>query len=195
MLAMEQRTKVAQIPPAATILAVLALLFAVPHHIEVLPMWMSHAVALAILVPMAAIAFARTNVARWLRVERTMIQFFAEVYVLNTAAELADMVGIITLHRPETRAVSLLSSSLAIWVTNVLAFGLVYWQIDRGGPYAKATGTQRKPDWTIPAAGVSGEDRVPDWRPRFVDYLFLALTRRPPSARQTPCRLPSGRSC
>ena len=137
-------------------------------------MWMSHAVALAILVPMAAIAFARTNVARWLRVERTMILFFAGVYVLNTAAELADMVGIITLHRPETRAVSLLSSSLAIWVTNVLAFGLVYWQIDRGGPHAKATGTQRKPDWQFPQPE-SAEDRVPDWQPRFVDYLFLAF--------------------
>ena len=145
------------------------------------------AVALAILVPMAAIAFARTNVARWLRVERTMILFFAGVYVLNTAAELADMVGIITLHRPETRAVSLLSSSLAIWVTNVLAFGLVYWQIDRGGPYAKATGTQRKPRLAIPAAGVRGGSR-----PRLAAALRrLSVPRLQHSDRLQPDRRPA----
>ena len=84
------------------------------------------------------------------------------------------MVGIITLHPPEKRSVSLLSSSLAIWVTNVLAFALLYWQVDRGGPYARAMKLSTKPDWQFPQAEAP-EDRKADWRPLFVDYLFLGF--------------------
>ena len=100
--------------------------------------------------------------------------FFAAAYIVNTTAELADMIGIITLHPPETRQISLLSSSLAIWVTNVLTFSLVYWQIDRGGPYARASGTSAKPDWLFPQAAAP-ETTSPDWRPLFLDYLFLGF--------------------
>ena len=43
------------------------------------------------------------------------------------------MIGVITLHPSGNNAFSLLSSSIAIWVANVLTFSLLYWQIDRGG--------------------------------------------------------------
>lgn len=97
---------------------------------------------------------------------------FAALYVANTALELADMIGIITLHPPETRTISLLSSSLAIWVTNVLAFALLYWQIDRGGPFAWESG-KNFPDWLFPQSATP-DVAPPDWRPQFVDFLALA---------------------
>jgi hypothetical protein len=158
-------------PPALAILAVLGLLAVLPHHVQVMPVWVSYVVALAILVPMTVVTVAKANT-RWLRVERIVIVLFAAAYVVNTTAELADMIGIITLHPPETRAISLLSSSLAIWVTNVLTFSLLYWQIDRGGPYARVCRISAKPDWLFPQAGAP-EEAAPDWRPLFLDYLFL----------------------
>jgi hypothetical protein len=158
-------------PPALAILAVLGLLAVLPHHVQVMPVWVSYVVALAILVPMTVVTVAKANT-RWLRVERIVIVLFAAAYVVNTTAELADMIGIITLHPPETRAISLLSSSLAIWVTNVLTFSLLYWQIDRGGPYARVSRISTKPDWLFPQAGAP-EEAAPDWRPLFLDYLFL----------------------
>jgi hypothetical protein len=160
-------------PPALAILAVLGLLAVLPHHVTVMPVWVSRVAALAILVPMAAVALTRAN-ALWLRIERTMIMLFAVAYVANTIAELADMIGIITLHPPESRSISLLSSSLAIWVSNILTFSLLYWQIDRGGPYARMSKARVKPDWLFPQAAAP-EDVPPDWRPLFLDYLFLGF--------------------
>jgi hypothetical protein len=158
-------------PPALAILVVLFVMVVLPHHVLVMPIWVSRLAGLAVLVPMAAVALTRAN-PRWLRIERTMIILAAVVYIANTIVELADMVGIITLHPPESRAISLLSSSVAIWVANVLTFSLLYWQIDRGGPYARASQLRIKPDWLFPQAGIP-EDVPPDWRPFFLDYLFL----------------------
>jgi hypothetical protein len=158
--------------PALAIVLVLGLLTALPHHVQIMPIWVSYAVALAILIPMAAVTFSTRNVSFWLRVERTVIILFALAYVADTTLELADMIGIITLHPPETRSVSLLSSSLAIWVTNVLAFAMLYWQLDRGGPAARKS-EENLPDWLFPQAATPGV-APPDWRPLFLDYLSLA---------------------
>jgi hypothetical protein len=158
-------------PPALAILAVLGLLAVLRHHVQVMPAWVSYVVALAILVPMTVVTLTTANTL-WLRIERTVIMLFAAAYVVNTTAELADMIGIITLHPPETRSISLLSSSVAIWVINVLTFSLLYWQIDRGGPYARVSRVSAKPDWLFPQAAAP-ENTSPDWRPMFLDYLFL----------------------
>jgi hypothetical protein len=158
-------------PPALAILVVLFVMIVLPHHVLVMPIWVSRLAGLAVLVPMAAVALTTAST-RWLRIERTMIMLAAVVYIANTIVELADMIGIITLHPPGSRAISLLSSSVAIWVANVLTFSLLYWQIDRGGPYARASKLRVKPDWLFPQAMLP-EDVLPDWRPLFLDYLFL----------------------
>jgi hypothetical protein len=158
-------------PPALAILFVFALLAVLPHHVQLSPAWVRYIVVLAVLVPMLVVKLSKAN-AFWLLVERRLIMLFAAAYIVNTTAELADMIGIITLHPPETRQISLLSSSLAIWVTNVLTFSLVYWQIDRGGPYGRACGMCAKPDWLFPQAS-SPDAAASDWRPMFLDYLFL----------------------
>ena len=158
-------------PPALAILVVLALLAALPHHVQLMPKWVSYVVVLAILVPMMVVTLTKAN-SFWLLVERRVIMLFALAYIANTTAELADMIGIITLHPPETRQISLLSSSLAVWVTNVLTFSLVYWQIDGGGPSARARGMSAKPDWLFPQASAP-DAAASDWRPMFLDYLFL----------------------
>ena len=161
-------------PPVLAILAVLGLLAVLPQHIHAMPVWVSYPVALAVLVPMIAVEFTKAD-ALWLRIERMTIVLFAAVFAVNTTAELADMIGVIRIMPPETRASSLLSSSLAIWVNNILTFSLLYWQIDRGGPRARASGVSAKPDWLFPQAAAP-EVTSPDWRPTFLDYLFLGYS-------------------
>ena len=100
-------------PPALAILVVFALLEVLPHHVQLAPKWISYVVVLAILVPMIIVTFTKAS-SSWLLAERRMIMLLAAAYIVNTTAELADMIGIITLHPPETRQISLLSSSLAI---------------------------------------------------------------------------------
>ena len=157
--------------PALAILVVLCVLAAVPGHVTALPVWVSYLAALAVLVPMAAVTLTKGNTL-WLGIERTMIILLAAAYVANTIAELADMIGVITLHPSGNNPFSLLSSSVAIWLANVLTFSLLYWQIDQGGPSARASNSSVKPDWVFPQPA-KPEDLPPDWRPLFLDYLYL----------------------
>ena len=157
--------------PALAILVVLFLLVVLPHHVRVMPVWVFHVAVLALLVVMAAATLRPANTL-WQRIERMLIILLAAVYVANTTVELADMIGVITLHPSKSNAFSLLSSSVAIWVANVLTFSMLYWQIDRGGPYARASTLSVQPDWLFPQAATP-EDVPPDWRPLFLDYLFL----------------------
>ena len=62
-----------------------------------------------------------------------------------------------------------------IWLTNVIAFGLWYWDLDRGGAAARAAGSTRRPAFLFPE--MSNPDFVGEnWSPAFVDYLHLSFT-------------------
>ncbi|HEV3124972.1 MAG TPA: hypothetical protein VG266_10390 [Candidatus Dormibacteraeota bacterium] len=69
----------------------------------------------------------------------------------------------------------LVFSSIAIWVTNVIVFGLWYWELDRGGPAARHDPAHREPDFFFPQMTTPGAAR-PGWTPTFVDYLYVSLT-------------------
>ena len=158
-------------PPALAILAVLLVSAALPAHVHVLPVWVSYAVGFVVLTPMLAVALTGGNTL-WLRIERTMIMLLAALYVVNVSMELADLIGVVTLHPASANAFSLISSSVVIWTANVLTFSLLYWQIDRGGPDARANRLKVRPDWVFPQPPAP-EDLPSDWQPLFLDYLFL----------------------
>ncbi|MGN6733906.1 MAG: hypothetical protein ACTHMB_18340 [Candidatus Binatia bacterium] len=124
-----------RLPPALTIVALLCLMATLPGHVYFLPVWVSYLAALFVLVPMAAFVLTKGN-SQWQRIERTTIILLASAYVANTITEMADMIGTITVHPSGGNAFSLLSSSVAIWIANVVMFSLLYWQIDGGGPRA-----------------------------------------------------------
>ena len=69
----------------------------------------------------------------------------------------------------------LLASGASIWATNVIAFGVWYWEFDRGGPVHRAEGTRQHPDLMFPQMA-SPQLAPPDWKPYFVDYLYLSFT-------------------
>jgi uncharacterized membrane protein len=72
-------------------------------------------------------------------------------------------------------ATELLRSGAAIWLTNVLVFALWYWELDRGGPAARAAGRSELPDFQF--AQLTGPSLArADWEPQLVDYLYLSFT-------------------
>jgi len=75
----------------------------------------------------------------------------------------------------EANAVRLLVSGAAIWLTNVIVFALWYWDLDRGGPVARAHAVQCYPDFQF-AQMQSPELAPPHWEPGFADYLYLSFT-------------------
>ena len=71
----------------------------------------------------------------------------------------------------------LLITGAVIWVTNVIVFGLWYWEFDRGGPVARALNIgNRFPDFQFPQMVSPPEMVPPNWEPAYLDYLYLAFT-------------------
>jgi hypothetical protein len=70
---------------------------------------------------------------------------------------------------------ALLANGGNIWLTNIIIFGLWYWELDRGGPASRALAARTKPSFLFPEM-TAPELTDPDWEPRFVDYLYLAFT-------------------
>jgi hypothetical protein len=149
---------------------VLFLLEAVPDRIRLLPAWTLYVVAIATIAPMVAVTLAPAS-ALWPRVERAIVLAFVAAAAAVTVAGLANLVRTMVFD-PGISGLRLLTSSIAVWVVNVLMFSLLYWQIDRGGPTARAGNVNIRPDWLFPEKGVP-EEVPPNWRPSYIDYLFL----------------------
>jgi hypothetical protein len=161
-------------PPALAILGVLFLVSSLHPRLSLLPAWFPYIVTLAILVPIAAVALTSSK-ARWLRIERATTFLFVGVVEIGLLASLTRIVAEIVDHSEEITGLALLAASIVVWVVNVLAFSLLYWQIDRGGPPARVNNLSLKPDWLFSQMGVP-EDVLPSWQPRYLDYLFLAYS-------------------
>ncbi|MBF4462107.1 MULTISPECIES: hypothetical protein [unclassified Rathayibacter] len=82
---------------------------------------------------------------------------------------------------------ALLLTALQVWVTNVVAYALLFWELDRGGPVARGTLERAElppADFAFPqdtygdtAAEVAAtSSERADWRPGFVDYLAVSTT-------------------
>jgi len=68
----------------------------------------------------------------------------------------------------------LLASGAIVWLGNNLAFGLLYWLVDGGGPVARSH--QRIPVDFAFTQHISPELASPGWKPVFLDYLHLRFT-------------------
>jgi hypothetical protein len=69
----------------------------------------------------------------------------------------------------------LLIYSAKVWLANNVAFALLYWNMDRGGPAERVHHTTRYPDFVFPQMT---DDSLagPGWQPRFIDYLYVGFT-------------------
>jgi hypothetical protein len=68
-----------------------------------------------------------------------------------------------------------LQAGAVVWVSNNIAFALLYWELDGGGAAARAHGSAGHPDFAFPQQ-LNPRIAEPGWRPRFVDYLYLGFT-------------------
>ncbi|TME00138.1 MAG: DUF1345 domain-containing protein [Chloroflexi bacterium] len=69
----------------------------------------------------------------------------------------------------------LIVSSIQIWLTNVIVFGLWYWEVDRGGPRVRCRPDHEEPDFLFPQM-VTPDAARPRWTPTFLDYLYVSFT-------------------
>jgi hypothetical protein len=75
----------------------------------------------------------------------------------------------------ETNGTELLFKAAAVWSTNVIAFGLAYWEIDCGGPVRRRMPGPPSPDFQYPQMENPGLAE-PHWTPHLVDYVYVSFT-------------------
>jgi hypothetical protein len=75
---------------------------------------------------------------------------------------------------------ALLADAVNLFATNVIIFGLWYWELDRGGPFKRVCTHPAPPDFLFPQMSLGVDERAAvgaiDWHPSPIDYLFLAFT-------------------
>ena len=69
-------------------------------------------------------------------------------------------------------AADLFAHGTVVWLTNIITFGLLFWELDEGGPRVRAERGRPEPDFQFPQDAT----RRAGWSPRLSDYLYVALT-------------------
>jgi hypothetical protein len=70
---------------------------------------------------------------------------------------------------------ALILAGVVLWGTNVMLFGLWYWELDRGGPAERAHRTGSAPDFMFPQM-TNPELASEGWTPGLLDYLYVSFT-------------------
>jgi uncharacterized membrane protein len=161
-------------PSHLTILAAIVIQIALPARLTAGPIWLIPGLEGLLLVGMF-FATPRELEFEHPRRRRLALGLIAFVSAANIYS-LAALVHFLLHHNiPTGHGRELIISGTLIWLTNFLIFGLWYWELDRGGPGKRAAGLDAAPDFLYPQmADDAIEPR--DWRPRFIDYLYVSLT-------------------
>lgn len=109
----------------------------------------------------------------WLRVvTEVMLAFIAFINAFSAIRLVVDIV----VNHGITNARQLLQIGAIIWVINVIAFALWFWDLDRGGAANRAAGAALPtPAFLFQEMSLPPEYADPAWYPQFVDYLAVAF--------------------
>lgn len=141
-------------------------------------------IGLVLLVPLVVInplRFNRQNrVSRWLSVGQAVLLALA-----NSVAVV--QVIVLLLNASKDQAPGLLLAAVQVWVTHVIVFALIFWELDRGGPVVRTQAARKD----LPLADIrfpqdenhdaidevaAGSSAKSDWTANFVDYLYFSAT-------------------
>jgi uncharacterized membrane protein len=162
-----------RLPVSASIVVVIALQIWLSGRYGLHPRWLLPLLEIALLVVLTAINPVRLS--RETRIGRYLSMALAGLITLdNVASALVLDYGILS-GKTSNDAIGLLSTGAAIYLTNIIVFGIWYWELDRGGPFNRAAGTDPHPDFLFPQM-VSPEMGPEHWEPRYLDYLYTSFT-------------------
>jgi hypothetical protein len=158
------------LPALIALVAVGGIYTALPSYLTVGPRWLLLAVVCALLVP--------TVISHRIGHHRLNRILGYTVSAVITFALIASLILLIAaLPARKEAAPDLLQSAGALWATNILVFALWYWRLDGGGPLQRdSKGAHTEGAFLFPQMTQSEKTAADGhWKPRFVDYLFIAF--------------------
>lgn len=159
-------------PASLGVVAAIVLYVTLPEKLTLGPGWVMPVLELSLLVPLTLKApYRHSEEARLIRVASLLL--IGSVTLANMGS-LVLLVHVVLSGEPVSGR-TLIFSGIQIWLTTILVFALWYWEIDRGGPTVRGSSDEGGPDFLFPQMGTH-ELHQPDWRPAFLDYLYVACT-------------------
>ena len=165
-------------PALAVAVSLLVLLAAVSGakgwQLLYLPSWIWLVPALATLVLMVDLYLGVRGPSLALSRRAAVVLLF--VLVVGNLVGLGFLVaGLVTTSTEDLGGGELLLTAAVIWITNVIAFGLLYWEIADAGPVIRSGKPRAKPDFQFPQDENLQLARD-GWHPTVWDYLYVSLT-------------------
>ena len=136
------------------------------------PRWLIPALEGALLVALTIANPAGRITKESVRLRSMSMTLIALISLANVIA-LGELINAL-LNHTKAGGQTLVYASIPIWLTNVIVFGLWYWEIDRGGPAVRLRPDHRRPDFLFPQMSTPGS--APGWTPKFFDYLYTSFT-------------------
>lgn len=158
-------------PAQLSIAVAIALSLTLSDKLTLGPRFLLPAVELALLLVLAIVVPRRAT-----RHDRRRRAFALSVIGLVSLTTIWSLIRLVhfLLAGGRVGGARLIESGGVLWLTIVLLFAVFYWEFDSGGPVARMQGA-RYPDFLF--AQMGSPEHVPaNWRPGFVDYLYLSLT-------------------
>jgi hypothetical protein len=161
-------------PMAGAVLAAMLLTYLLPDDLRLGPNWVLPLIEGLLLV--AVVLGDPVRITRRSALLRALSIGLVTVLVLNSLWTTGWLIDALLHGGPETNSASaLLSAGAIVWVSNNIAFGLLYWELDSGGAAARAYRLPHHPDFAFPQQ-INPDLAPAHWRPRFIDYLYLGFT-------------------
>lgn len=172
-----------RIPPAIAVVVAAATYALLPASLLFTSRYVIPALELALLIALVITNPRRmTRESKWSRIASLVL---ASVVIVTNLVSLGMLVHSLT--EKSTPGGPLLLAAMQVWVTNVIGFGLLFWDLDRGGPVARRVRTHAKmqpADWRFSHDENAGDvaevaataSANSGWIPTFADYLYVSLT-------------------
>lgn len=164
----ESRTAEPRWPAVLALLAAGGLHFVIPAPLRFGQEWLLLVVVTILLIPTVVAHRVGKDL-----LNRVLSHLVAGAVTASMVWSLALLITRLPRHvdPPEV----LLRAAAALWVINILVFASWYWRLDAGGPNARDALTAHTEGAFLFPQMITPWDSDKDWRPGFVDYLFLAF--------------------
>ena len=158
----------------AAVLASMVLTVILRNELRLGPRWLLPLIEGGLLV--ALIVGDPGAITRRSRELRMLSIGLVSVLVLGALWSTGQLIDDLVHGGPQTNSAGdLLAAGSTVWISNNIAFALLYWELDGGGAAARAHDMATYVDLAFPQH-VNPGIAPPGWRPRFVDYLYLGFT-------------------
>src|SRR5277367_5201977 len=164
----EPRTAEPRWPAVLALLATGGLHFIIPAPLRFGQEWLLLAIVTVLLIPTVV-----AHKAGKMLLNRVLSHTAAAVVTASMVWSLALL--ILRLPRHLDPPGELLRAAIALWVANILVFASWYWRLDAGGPNERDLHDEHNEGAFLFPQMITPWESNKNWRPGFVDYLFLAF--------------------